>query len=80
MWHTKTDKTVPAQNTILFKEALDRCNVPNEMHPFETGFHGLSLATDEVSKVNRRTVNEEVQIWPQLVRSWLLGLFGENWY
>ncbi|MCQ2412607.1 MAG: alpha/beta hydrolase [Sphaerochaetaceae bacterium] len=80
LWHTKTDDCVPVQNSILFKAALDKFGIPSELRLFETGHHGLSLATDEVSKVTHRTVNEEVQIWPELVRSWLLGLFGQDWY
>ena len=44
IWTTKTDNAVPYENTILFKEACDKNDVPCYMKIYENGPHGLSLA------------------------------------
>lgn len=80
LWHTSTDQSVPVENSLLFKEALDKKGIPNELHLFSSGSHGLSLATKEVCNAKHPETNEEVSVWPELVKEWLIKLFGDDWY
>lgn len=44
LWHTMDDASVPVENSILFAQMCRRYHVPVEMHLFQEGKHGLSLA------------------------------------
>ncbi len=70
IWHTANDGLVPVANTLNFAQALMTQGVPCELHIFEDGIHGLSLA-DETSAANPAQINEPVQIWFQLAIKWL---------
>ena len=48
LWHTRTDTTVPVQNSILFAKALADKGVGFEMHIYPSGGHGASLANELV--------------------------------
>ena len=52
IWHTRTDTTVPIQNSLLLASALAENAIPFEMHVYPDGPHGLSLATPVIGKVN----------------------------
>ena len=41
LFHTTTDTTVPAENSVLFYLALRKAGVPAEMHIYERGPHGV---------------------------------------
>jgi acetyl esterase/lipase len=61
LFHTNEDKTVPAENSVLFYLALRRAGVPAEMHIYERGQHGVGLApTDRV-----------LSSWPQRLADWM---------
>ena len=45
--HASDDKVVPVQNSILFYEALIQHGVSAEMHIYQYGAHGFSLANDK---------------------------------
>ncbi len=59
MWHTRTDKAVPAENTLRFAQSLKEAGVDFEYHLFKEGDHGLALA--EGSKA---------EIWTSLFLNW----------
>jgi acetyl esterase/lipase len=59
--HTSEDKAVPAQNSLLFYQALIEHRVPAELHIFEKGRHGLGLA--------QKTL--DMKRWPDLCIQWL---------
>jgi acetyl esterase/lipase len=61
--HTKEDKGVPAENSVLFYEACKKNKVPVEMHLFDKGNHGLGLAQ------NRKDL--EFSMWPGRCEQWL---------
>jgi len=61
IFESKDDKTISAQNSILFAKALKDAGVPNEAHIFEHGLHGDGLATNE----------PEESVWPMLFQKWL---------
>ena len=44
--HSGDDQSVPAMNSIIFYEALQKENIYSEMHIYPTGRHGYALAID----------------------------------
>ena len=66
IWSTVGDFTVPCENSLLMAQAYKKADVPFELHIFQNGRHGLSLATEEVN-------SEEipVQQWVPLCLTWL---------
>jgi acetyl esterase/lipase len=61
LFHTADDQAVPVENAILYASALRRHGVPFEMHVYETGRHGVGLATD----------NPILGTWPARCADWL---------
>ncbi|MCM1289644.1 MAG: alpha/beta hydrolase [Corallococcus sp.] len=70
LWHTADDTVVPFTNSVNYALALKKHNVPFELHVFQNGCHGLSLATEE-SACNSETVNVSAQQWVELALNWL---------
>ncbi len=66
IWSTVEDIVVPCENTLMFAAALRKAGVPFEMHIFENGRHGLSLASDEVNSPVPATSE-----WLKLMYTWL---------
>lgn len=42
LWHTRTDKTVPIMNTLVYAQALADHDVPFSVHIYPFGVHGLA--------------------------------------
>nr|WP_245629878.1 alpha/beta hydrolase [Domibacillus robiginosus] len=61
LWHTADDEPVPVENSLLFAAALSRASVPFDLHIFESGRHGLGLATD----------HKEASKWTSVCENWL---------
>ena len=70
IWHTNTDGTVPAENTLLFAQALLRHGVDSECHMYHRGCHGLSLANEQ-TKVRGEHLNPHVAGWFDTAFEWL---------
>ena len=70
IWHTAEDELVLSQNALRFAMALAEHHVPYELHIFERGRHGLSLA-DDTTDVERQMINRESQVWIDLALAWL---------
>ncbi len=66
IWHTVTDDVVMVENSLEMASALRKAGVGFELHLFEEGGHGLSLATQETLRIN-----EPVQKWVSLCLTWL---------
>ena len=64
VWTTKTDASVPYENTLMLIEALKQHNVFHRYHIYPKGPHGMALA-DETAIHNGDTsyVDEEVATW-----------------
>jgi len=76
LWHTMTDKTVPAENTLLMAMALNKAEVPAEVHIFQEGEHGLSLASPLVEREDGSGKQEQCAQWINLADEWLKKLCG----
>lgn len=64
LWITATDHWNFQRQNLLFAQALNKLNLPFDLHIFSKGPHGLGLGKDEPT----------VAIWPKLCENWLQGL------
>ncbi|WP_087066199.1 alpha/beta hydrolase [Intestinibacillus massiliensis] len=79
IWHTMDDDEVPVQNALLLSRALMAVNVPQELHLFQNGVHGLSLATADTSDLaNGRVPDGHVAKWFTLASEWLTAVFSSR--
>jgi acetyl esterase/lipase len=69
--HAADDKSVSFQNSLMYFQALKEKNISAEMHVFEIGGHGFSLAKSRASTESQ---------WTNLCVSWLKmhGLLQEK--
>jgi acetyl esterase/lipase len=77
IWHTADDESVYVPNSLRFASMLTKYKVPYELHIFESGVHGLSLA-DETTAAKSEHVNPGCQIWFELAARWLKKGLGHN--
>ena len=75
IWACADDTKVPLENTLGYVTAYRKTGVPFELHVFQCGGHGLSLATDVT--VNYREKSEDcrsVHRWFAMSYDWLKWL------
>ncbi|KAB1437522.1 alpha/beta hydrolase [Candidatus Galacturonibacter soehngenii] len=70
LWHTAKDNLVYAENSLKFALELAKHNVPYELHVFQDGEHGLSLA-NEVTANKKEQIDRECEVWFDLAVNWL---------
>lgn len=70
LWATAGDKLVPAQHSTLMATALANAGVPFELHIFEEGDHGLSLA-DQSTATTTGQLDADAAKWIPLCEAWL---------
>lgn len=76
LWHTMDDQEVQVQNTLMLSRALLHANVPQEVHLFDQGVHGLSLATPDTCDLeNSRHPDAHIASWFPLACEWLKRTF-----
>ncbi len=71
LWHTFADTGVPVENSLLMASALRENGVPFELHIYPEGWHGMSLATPEVSGGDDTKTHEHNRTWFPLVLQWI---------
>ena len=71
LWHTDTDQSVPADNSILFVQALRRHGVPVEFHLYGIGVHGMGTAGPLTRDKSGGGVQKECENWMDLAANWL---------
>ncbi len=74
LWHTREDASVPVENSLLLADALCRKGVAFELHVWQHGGHGLSLANDQVYPEVDESIRPECQEWIEMAARWLRGL------
>lgn len=73
IWHTCEDNAVPVSNSILMAQAYAENKVPFELHIFEKGGHGLSIASRQTEDFESGKWNQpDASVWTDLLTSWLL--------
>jgi acetyl esterase/lipase len=77
IFHTFEDEVVPVSHALAFATAMSRAEVPFELHVFQKGFHGLSLATPSTSGGMGYLANADFAQWFKLSTAWLRNRFGD---
>lgn len=75
LWATAADRLVPVQHTIRMAHALADKKIPFELHIFEEGDHGLSLAI-QASAMAETEINETAAQWIPMAENWLRKRFA----
>lgn len=70
LWCTSQDELVPSEQTLRMGLALAKKGIDYEIHVFEKGKHGYSLA-DQSTAAHDYQISEVVSKWTDLVKSWL---------
>lgn len=70
LWCTSQDELVPSEQTLIMGLALARQGIDYEIHVFEKGKHGYSLA-DQSTASHDYQISESVAKWTDLVKPWL---------
>lgn len=71
IWHAFGDDCVPVENSILFVQALRKCNIPTEFHLYEKGGHGLGTAGKLTCNRDGSKIQKECETWMGLVEMWI---------
>ncbi len=75
IWSTAADELVPIQHSVRMAHALADNKIPFEIHIFEEGAHGLSLANQTTSEA-KSSINEDAAQWIGLAEKWLQKRFA----
>lgn len=75
LWATAQDSMVPVQNTLVMAKALADRKIPFEVHVFEEGEHGMSLAT-QASVTTKSQIMQDAAKWADLAGAWLEKRFA----
>ena len=75
IWATAEDSLVHVSQSTRLATALAEKGIPFEIHIFEQGGHGLSLAT-QATAGSLTEVNQEARKWIELAESWLEKRFA----
>lgn len=68
----REDGCVPIENSLAYAAALDKAGVPFEMHIYERGYHGFSVADGTVySKPEDAGYNARIKGWLDICIAWL---------
>jgi len=70
IWHTKTDATVPYQNSEMMAAALRENHIPCELLLFDEGVHGLALA-DETTAAREEHIQPSATVWFERFLEWI---------
>jgi acetyl esterase/lipase len=71
LWHTFEDASVPVENALEFARALRKYDVAFDLHVFQKGGHGLSLATEETAHPGNPNIEKSCQPWIDLFATWV---------
>jgi acetyl esterase/lipase len=66
IWHTYEDRGVRVENSLQFAEALQRADVPFDLHVYQKGQHGLGLGTREWNPEKRHPWTRDLIYWLQV--------------
>ncbi len=75
IWHTWEDEPLPADHSLKLAAAYADEGCPFELHIFQPGRHGLSLAAPITSSGRSDFVEPRVQAWFPMAVAWLQNLF-----
>lgn len=70
IWGTADDSMIYVGQLLRFAEKLSDNHIPYELHIFESGHHGLSLANHNTSGSYEK-INTDVSVWTKLALNFL---------
>lgn len=74
---TAADGLVPIEESLAFATALAAAKIPFELHAFQHGAHGLSLAKPLTSNGSAFMSDANAAQWFPLSVAWLKGIVGD---
>lgn len=77
LWATAADDIVPAEDSLKMAQVLAQNGIPYELHIFEQGIHGLSLA-NEATASGQTFIDADAAKWIDLVDVWLRKRFSAD--
>lgn len=77
LWATSEDSLVPVQHTLRMAHALADKKIPFEVHVYENGPHGLSLATQATAQ-SKKEIYPDASRWVSEAEAWLGKRFALN--
>jgi len=77
VFSTCEDELVPITNSLALASSMDKSGIPFELHIFQKGHHGLSLAKSFTSNGYKTMVQPDVAQWFKLSLNWLRGTWGD---
>lgn len=75
LWATAADGLVPVQHSLRMAHALADHKIPFELHVFEEGDHGLSVAS-QASAMSKTQMDANAVKWVELAECWLAKRFA----
>lgn len=79
LWHTADDTTVPVENSLIFKAALEARGVPVELHIYPHGVHGQSLADRTVFAPDKMwQLSAICNVWVSRCDTWIQRTFCDK--
>ena len=73
LWHTRTDGSVPVENSLLLSLALAEHGIPFEAHIYPRGVHGLALANPLTASPGApEQIQPECAEWIGKAAAWVL--------
>lgn len=76
IFHTYEDDLVPVEDSIAMAAAMAGADRPFELHIFQDGAHGISLANPLTGHFADGVEGSEVHAWVQMSAAWLWRTFG----
>lgn len=70
LWHCEGDESVPVENSLMLRDALEKAGIENKLILFPGGAHGLGLAKSD----------ETVSTWFDECVNWLQNTFSGKEY
>lgn len=70
LWHTSEDEMIPAVNSLSYAIKLLEHQVPYELHIFDGGVHGMSLALPHTA-AKKEEIDGHCAAWFELLMKWL---------
>ena len=70
IWHSVRDESVPAENSLLYAQALKKADVKFSLHIFSDGKHGIGLGTKESAR-DKNDICPECAQWTVLADKWI---------
>jgi acetyl esterase/lipase len=75
IWHNRYDRLVPAINPIMMAEAMQKNDLPYELHIFQEGQHGRSVGNNAPGQNLEDSEYPSVDMWVPLCHNWIKNLF-----